>query len=104
MNQKLFEYKLIVWRTKGEPEVSYHKDKPNFKLLYEKLNCDTIEILKGKDYTVSEKVFDIKKYLTYTDFKRAIGEGVVSQAEKRIRPPGVSLSDIETFLGKNNDW
>ena len=59
MNQKLFEYKLIVWRTKGEPEVSYHKDKPNFKLLYEKLNCDTIEILKGKDYTVSEKVFDI---------------------------------------------
>lgn len=59
MNQKLFEYKLIVWRTKGEPEVSYHKDKPNFKLLYEKLNCDTIEILKGKDYTVSERVFDI---------------------------------------------
>ena len=52
----------------------------------------------------SEKVFDIKKYLTYTDFKRAIGEGVVSQAEKRIRTPGVSLSDIETFLGKNNDW
>ena len=59
MNQKLFEYKLIVWRTKGKPEVSYHKDKPNFKLLYEKLNCDTIEILKGKDYTVSERVFDI---------------------------------------------
>ena len=52
----------------------------------------------------SEKVFDIKKYLTYTDFKRAIGEGVVSKAEKRIRTPGVSLSDIETFLGKNNDW
>ena len=46
----------------------------------------------------------LKKYLTYTDFKRAIGEGVVSQAEKRIRTPGVSLSDIETFLGKNNDW
>ena len=52
----------------------------------------------------SEKVLDIKKYLTYTDFKRAVGEGVVSQAEKRIRTPGVSLSDIETFLGKNNDW
>ena len=50
----------------------------------------------------SEKVLDIKKYLTYTDFKRAVGEGVVSQAEKRIRTPGVSLSDIETFLGKNN--
>ena len=52
----------------------------------------------------SEKILDIKKYLTYTDFKRAVGEGVVSQAEKRIRTPGVSLSDIETFLGKNNDW
>ena len=52
----------------------------------------------------SEKVFDIKKYLTYTDFKRAIGEGVVSKAEKRIRTPGVSLSDIEEFLLKNNDW
>ena len=52
----------------------------------------------------SEKVLDIKKYLTYTDFKRAVGEGVVSKAEKRIRTPGVSLSDIETFLGKNNDW
>ena len=52
----------------------------------------------------SEKVLDIKQYLTYTDFKRAIGEQVVSKAEKRIRTPGVSLSDIETFLGKNNDW
>ena len=52
----------------------------------------------------SEKILDIKKYLTYTDFKRAVGEGVVSKAEKRIRTPGVSLSDIETFLGKNNDW
>ena len=52
----------------------------------------------------SEKVLDIKKYLTYTDFKRAVGEGVVSKAEKRIRTPGVSLSDIEAFLGKNNDW
>ena len=52
----------------------------------------------------SEKVLDIKKYLTYTDFKRAVGERVVFQAEKRIKTPGVSLSDIETFLGKNNDW
>ena len=30
--------------------------------------------------------------------------GIVSKAEKRIRTPGVSLTDIETFLGKNNDW
>ena len=52
----------------------------------------------------SKKVLDIKQYLTYTDFKRQIGEGVVSKAEKRIRTPGVSLTDIETFLGKNNDW
>ena len=52
----------------------------------------------------SDKMLDIKKYLTYTDFKRAVGEGIVSKAEKRIRTPGVSLSDIETFLGKNNDW
>ena len=52
----------------------------------------------------SDKVLDIKKYLTYTDFKRAVGEGVISKAEKRIRTPGVSLSDIETFLAKNNDW
>ena len=52
----------------------------------------------------SDKMLDVKKYLTYTDFKRAVGEGIVSKAEKRIRTPGVSLSDIETFLGKNNDW
>jgi len=52
----------------------------------------------------SDKMLDIKKYLTYTDFKRAVGEGIVSKAEKRIRTPGVSLTDIETFLGKNNDW
>ena len=52
----------------------------------------------------SDKVLDIKKYLTYTDFKRAVGEGVISKAEKRIRTPGVSLSDIEAFLSKNNDW
>ena len=52
----------------------------------------------------SDKILDIKKYLTYTDFKRAVGEGIVSKAEKRIRTPGVSLTDIETFLGKNNDW
>jgi hypothetical protein len=52
----------------------------------------------------SKKVLDINQYLTYTDFKRQVGEGVVSKAEKRIRTPGVSLSDIETFLGKNNDW
>ena len=59
MKPKLFEYKLIVWRTKGKTEVSHHKEKPNFKLLYEKLNCRTIEILRGKDYTISERVFDI---------------------------------------------
>jgi len=52
----------------------------------------------------SKKVLDTKQYLTYIDFKRAIGEGVVSKAEKRIRTPGVTLLDIETFLGKNNDW
>ena len=52
----------------------------------------------------SDKMLDIKKYLTYTDFKRAVGEGIVSKAEKRIRTPGVSLTDIEIFLGKNNDW
>ena len=52
----------------------------------------------------SDKVLDVKQYLTYTDFKRAVGENVVSQAEKRIRTPGVSLSAIESFLGKNNDW
>jgi|TARA_B110000046_G_scaffold161502_1_gene175245 hypothetical protein len=52
----------------------------------------------------SDKMLDVKKYLTYTDFKRAVGEGIVSKAEKRIRTPGVSLTDIETFLGKNNDW
>ena len=52
----------------------------------------------------SDKILDIKKYLTYIDFKRAVGEGIVSKAEKRIRTPGVSLTDIETFLGKNNDW
>ena len=52
----------------------------------------------------SKKVLDINQYLTYTDFKRQVGEGVVSKAEKRIRTPGVSLTDIETFLGKNNDW
>ena len=52
----------------------------------------------------SDKLLDIKKYLTFTDFKRAVGEQVISKAEKRIRTPGVSLSDIETFLGKNNDW
>ena len=52
----------------------------------------------------SDKMLDIKKYLTYTDFKRAVGEGIVSKAEKRIRTPGVSLTDIETFLGTNNDW
>tara|TARA_B100000900_G_C20512724_1_gene688731 strand:- start:53 stop:1249 length:1197 start_codon:yes stop_codon:yes gene_type:complete len=52
----------------------------------------------------SDKVLDIKKYLTYTDFKRAVGETVISKAEKRIRTPGVSLSDIEAFLSKNNDW
>ena len=52
----------------------------------------------------SDKMLDVKKYLTYTDFKRAVGEGIVSKAEKRIRTPGVSLTDIETFLGTNNDW
>jgi len=52
----------------------------------------------------SKKVLDVKQYLTYTDFKRNIGEGIVSIAEKRIRTPGVSLSHIETFLEKNNDW
>jgi len=52
----------------------------------------------------SKKVLDINQYLTYTDFKRQVGEGVVEKAEKRIRTPGVSLTDIETFLGKNNDW
>ena len=37
----------------------------------------------------SEKVLDIKKYLTYTHFKRAVGDGVESKAEKRIRTHGV---------------
>ena len=52
----------------------------------------------------SDKILDIKQYLTYTDFKRIVGVNVVSQAEKRIRTPGVSLSAIESFLGNNNDW
>ena len=52
----------------------------------------------------SDKLLDIKKYLTFTDFKRAVGEQVISKAEKRIRSPGVTLSDIEEFLLKNNDW
>ena len=52
----------------------------------------------------SDKLLDIKKYLTFTDFKRAVGEQVISKAEKRIRTPGVSLSAIEEFLLKNNDW
>ena len=52
----------------------------------------------------SDKLLDIKKYLTFTDFKRAVGEQVISKAEKRIRTPGVTLSDIEEFLLKNNDW
>ena len=52
----------------------------------------------------SDKLLDIKKYLTFTDFKRAVGEQVISKAEKRISTPGVSLSDIEEFLLKNNDW
>jgi len=52
----------------------------------------------------SDKLLDIKKYLTFTDFKRAVGEQVIFKAEKRIRTPGVTLSDIEEFLLKNNDW
>ena len=52
----------------------------------------------------SDKLLDIKKYLTFTDFKRAVGEQVISKAEKRIRTPVVTLSDIEEFLLKNNDW
>ena len=52
----------------------------------------------------SDKLLDIEKYLTFTDFKRAVGEQVISKAEKRIRTPGVTLSDIEEFLLKNNDW
>ena len=52
----------------------------------------------------SDKLLDVKKYLTFTDFKRAVGEQVISRAEKRIRTPGVTLSDIEEFLLKNNDW
>jgi len=56
---KLFKYKLIVWRTNGKTEVSHHKEKPNFKMLYEKLKCRTIEILRGKYYTISKRVFDI---------------------------------------------
>ena len=52
----------------------------------------------------SDKLLDIKKYLTFTDFKRAVGEQIISKAEKRIRTPGVTLSDIEEFLLKNNDW
>ena len=52
----------------------------------------------------SDKLLDVKKYLTFTDFKRAVGEQVISKAEKRIRTPGVTLSDIEEFLLKNNDW
>jgi hypothetical protein len=52
----------------------------------------------------SDKLLDIKKYLTYLDFKRAIGVQAISKAEKRIRTPGVSLSDIEGFLSLKNDW
>ena len=59
MKPKLFEYKLIVWRTNGKTEISHHTEKPNFKLLYEKLKCRTIEMLRGKYYTISERVFDI---------------------------------------------
>ena len=29
----------------------------------------------------SDKLLDIKKYLTFTDFKRAVGEQVISKAE-----------------------
>ena len=52
----------------------------------------------------SDKLLDIKKYLTYLDFKRAVGVQAISKAEKRIRTPGVSLSDIEGFLSLKNDW
>ena len=31
----------------------------------------------------SDKLLDIKKYLTFTDFKRAVGEQVISKAEKK---------------------
>ena len=57
--EKKFEYKLIVWRTNGKTEISHHTEKPNFKLLYKKLKCRTIEMLRGKYYTISERVFDI---------------------------------------------
>ena len=59
MKSELFEYKLIVWRANGKTEVSYHKEKPNFQILYKKLNCDTIEIVRGKHYSISKRVFDI---------------------------------------------
>ena len=57
----------------------------------------------------SDKVLDVKQYLTYTDFKRVVGVNVVSQAEKRIRTPGISYYhfqqfNIESFLGNKNDW
>jgi len=51
----------------------------------------------------SNKLLDLKKFVSYEDFKIK-NEKIISNASIKIVSPGVSLKDIESFLIENEDW
>ena len=51
----------------------------------------------------SNKLLDLKKFISYEDFKIK-NQKIISNASTKIVSPGVSLKDIESFLIENEDW
>ena len=52
----------------------------------------------------SNQVLDLSKYPTYVEFKRKLPQSVMNVALKRIRTPGVTLKDIDSYLTNEVGW
>jgi len=54
--------------------------------------------------SATNKLFDVKKYPDYIEFRKALGVGAYKTALKRVITPGVAPTLIDKFLNENNDW
>ena len=52
----------------------------------------------------SNQVLDLSKYPTYVEFKTKLPQSVMNFALKRIRTPGVTLKDIDSYLTNEVGW
>ena len=74
------------------------KDKTALFESSQALFCAIADFLGAKK---SEEAFD---YENYTEFRRNTAKAIIDTSYKRIKTPGITMSDIDVFLTNNKSW